>query len=174
VLRSSWLLTLAAVPLALAGCGAEPNAPALTTHVVSVVPAGGATGVDPNAPIVVTFDQPMQVGMEQYAALHEGDVTGPVVPGTWAWSNGHATLTFTPMRPLMSQVQYTLHMGGGMRATDGGLVDWSSCVGQQGGQWATQQMMGGGGMMGGDATMMGPGWRASNGTYGMVFPFTTT
>jgi hypothetical protein len=173
MVRRFCLLTLAVAPLALGGCGAEPNTPALTTRVVSVVPTGGATGVDRNAPMVVTFDQPMQAGMEQYAALHEGDVTGPVVPGTWTWSNAHATLTFTPMQPLLAQTQYTLHLGGGMRATDGGFVDWSSCVGQQGGQWATQQMMGGGGMMGGGTTMMGPGWRASNGTYGMVFPFTT-
>jgi hypothetical protein len=36
-----------------------------------------------------------------------------------------------------------------------------------GGQWAT------GGMMGGQTGMMGTGWHNSNGSYGMVFGFTT-
>ena len=40
-----------------------------------------------------------------------------------------------------------------------------------GGQWATASMMGNG--MGMAGSMMGTGWRHSNGTYGMVFSFTT-
>lgn len=164
-----WLLTVVAASLALGACG-DPAAPALTAHVVSVVPSGGTTGVDPNAPIVVTFSHPMQSGMEQYAALHEGDVTGPEVPGTWAWSDDRTTLTFSPAQPLKWQTQYALHLGGGMRATDGGFVDYGPCVGQYGGQWATPEMMGGGMMRG---EMMGAGWRHPNGTYGMVFTFAT-
>ncbi|HET9386102.1 MAG TPA: Ig-like domain-containing protein [Gemmatimonadales bacterium] len=163
--------TLSAVAVALAACGADPTSPALTTRVVSVVPAGGAIGVDPNAPIVVTFSHPMQAGVEQYAAVHEGDVTGPVVSGTWAWSDDRLTLTFTPAQPLRAQTRYTLHLGGGMRATDHGYVDYGPCATQYGGRWATQQMMSGGGMMGG--IMMGRGWRHPNGTFGMVFTFTT-
>ncbi len=139
------LLTFAAASLALGACG-DPVAPALTARVVSVVPSGGA--------------------------LHYGDVNGPIVAGTWVWSADWSTLTFTPAQSLQAQTQYTLHLGGGMRATDGGFVDYGPCVGQYGGQWATQEMMGGGGrMMGGG--MMGTGWRHPNGTYGMVFSFTT-
>lgn len=167
------LLTLLATPLALGACGGDPTAPALTTRVVAVVPSGGATGVDPAAPVVVTFSHPMRSGMEQYAALHEGDVVGPIVPGTWTWSDDRTTLTFTPTQPLKSQTQYTLHLGGGMRATDGGFVDYGPCVSQYGGQWATQDMMGGGMMGSGGGNMMGSGWRDPNGTYGMVFTFTT-
>ena len=170
MLHRFWLLTLSVAPLALGACSGGPAAPALTARVVSVVPSGAATGVDPNSPIVVTFSHPMQPGMEQYAALHEGDVTGPVVAGTWAWSDDRTALTFTPAQPLKAQTQYTLHLGGGIRARDGGFVDYGSCVGQHSGQWATQEMMGGG-MMGGN--MMGTGWRHPNGTYGMVFTFTT-
>lgn len=169
--RRFWLFTLAAAPLVVGACSEDPTAPALTARVVSVVPSGGATGVDPNAPIVVTFSHAMQSGMEQYAVLHEGDVTGPVVSGSWMWSPDRTTLTFTPAQPLTSQTHYTFHLGGGMRATDGGFIDYGSCVGQHGGQWATQQMMGGG-MMGG-GNMMGSGWRHPNGTYGMMFTFTT-
>jgi hypothetical protein len=158
-------------PLALSACSDSAFAPALTASVVSVAPTGGSTGVDPNEPIVVTFSHAMQPGMEQYAALHEGDVTGPTVPGAWAWSGDRTTLTFTPAAPLKPHTQYTLHLGGGMRVTDGGFVDYGSCVGQHGGQWATQQMMTGG-MMSGES-MMGSGWRHPSGAYGMVFTFTT-
>lgn len=87
------------------------------------------------------------------------------------WSTDRTVLTFTPAQPLKAQTRYSLHLGGGMRDTDGGFVDYGPCVGQYGGQWATQGMMGGG-MMGGN--MMGEGWRHPNGTYGMVFTFTTT
>lgn len=170
MLRHFWL-PLCATLLALGGCSGDPSAPALTARVISVVPSGSATGVDPNSPIVVTFSHPMLSGMEQYAALHEGDVTGPAAAGTWAWSDDRTTLTFTPAQPLKSQTQYTLHLGGGMRATDGGFVDYGPCAGAYNGQWATQEMMGGD-MMGG-GNMMGSGWRHPNGTYGMVFTFTT-
>lgn len=138
---------------------------------VSVVPSGGATNVNPNALIVVTFDHPMRPGMEAYAALHEGDVTGPVVAGAWTWSEGRVTLVFTPDQPLKSATPYTLHLGGGMRAMDGGYVDYGPCADQFGGQWTGGGMTGGGGMMGGG--MMNSGWRHPNGTYGMTFTFTT-
>ena len=166
-----WLSILVAAPLTLAACGENPAAPALTARVISVVPTGDATGVDPGAPIVVTFSHPMRSGMEQYAALHEGDVRGPVVSGSWSWSTDRTVLTFTPVLPLKAQTQYTIHLGGGMRDRGGGFVDYGPCVGQYGGRWATQDMMGGG-MMGG-GNMMGSGWRHPNGTYGMVFTFTT-
>jgi len=157
----------------LSGCSGDPTAPLLSARVVSIVPPGGATGVDPNAPIVVTFDHAMRPGMEQSAALHQGDVRGPVVPGSWVWSEDRMTLTFTPAQPLAAQTQYTLHLGGGMRAADGGYVDYGPCANQYDGQWATQQMMGGGMMGGGGDSMMASGWRHPNGTYGMVFTFTT-
>lgn len=165
------LVTLAAVSLVLGACSGDLTAPALTARVVSVAPSGGATHVDPHSPIVVIFSHAMQSGMDQYAALHEGDVTGPVVAGAWAWSGDRTTLTFTPAQPLKARTQYTLHLGGGMRATDGGFVDYGPCAGQYNGQWATRELMRGGMMDGGN--MMGSGWRHPNGTYGMVFTFTT-
>lgn len=170
MLRRFWLLTLAGAPLALWACAKDPTAPALTARVVAVVPTGATMGVDPGAPVVITFSHAIQFGMERYVALHEGDVTGSVVPGSWAWSGDRTVLTFTP-QPLKAQTQYTLHLGGGMRATDGGFIDYGSCVGPLNGRWATPEMMGGG-MMGG-GSMMGSGWRHPNGTYGMVFTFTT-
>ena len=153
----------------LSACQSNAVAPSLTTHVVTVVPAGGATGVDPTAPIVATFSHAMQAGMEQYVALHQGDVAGPVVPGAWMWSDDRTTLTFTPLQPLAPHATYTLHLGGGMRASDGGFVDFEHCVAQHGGAWATGSMMTGGRMN----DMMGAGWRHPNGSFGMTFTFTT-
>jgi hypothetical protein len=173
--RPSPLAALAA--LILAACAGDPTTPAPVTSIVSVVPVGGATNVDPAAPVAITFSHPMQAGMEQYAALHEGSLAGPVVAGTWSWSADRTQLTFAPDQPLRSRTTYVLHVGGGMRDAMGGGIDYEHCLAEHGGEWATDAMLGhgpgmGGGMMG-DATMMGPGWRHANGTYGMVFTFTT-
>ncbi len=164
-------VTVMSVALVAAACGSSTTAPAPVTEVASVVPVGGATGVDPTAPATVTFSGPMATGMEMYAALHEGDVTGAEVSGTWSWSSDRTALTFTPSSPLKSQTTYTLHLGGGMSDADGDAIGYERCVQTMGGQWATEQMMEGG-MMGGGG-MMGPGWRNANGSYGMVFTFTT-
>ena len=167
MLRRMWVGALAA-SASLVGCSQNPTAPAPLTAVASVVPAGGSTGVNPSAPIVISFTGMMQSGMEVYAALHEGDVTGPVVSGAWTWDASRTTLTFTPATPLKSQMSYTVHLGGGMTDAAGKPLDYSRCVSQFGGQWATS------GMMGGNQNMMGPGWRGTNGTYGMLFTFTTS
>jgi len=147
------------------------------TAFVSVVPVGGDTDVDPNAPVVIQFDHAMQTGMEMYAALHEGDVTGPEVAGTWTWSDDDTVLTFTPDQPLLRGTQYTVHLGGGMTDAHGGFVDLESHGSDMGGDWATDDMMMGGGMMGGGmmdgGPHMGEGWEHSNGSFGMVFSFTT-
>ncbi len=95
MLRRVTPFVLLAAAMILQGCGSDPTASAPLTAVASVVPAGGSAGVDPTAPIVVSFTGMMQPGMELYAALHEGDVTGPVVPGSWTWSADRTSLTFT-------------------------------------------------------------------------------
>lgn len=174
--------TIALASAALAGtvaCSGAATAPTSTpavTSLVSVIPAGGASSVAPGAPIVMTFSHAMGSWMEAYVSLHEGDVTGPIVPGGMTWSSNRMTLTFTPTSPLKSATAYTLHMGGGMKDADGNPIDMTA-QGMMGGQWASGAMMSGGGMMGGGGPMagqeMGPGWMGSNGMYGMVFQFTT-
>jgi len=157
--------------LAVAGCfmGVEPVG---ETTVLSILPAGGAANVDPGQPIVVQFSHAMGMGTEQYAALHEGDVTGSEVRGTWSWSSDRLRLTFTPAAPLKPATAYAIHLGGGMRDANGALLNYDHCTGQHGGRWLGRSMMGGS-MMGGGSGMMGSGWRHANGTYGMVFVFTT-
>ena len=149
------------------------TAPAASQAVilVSVVPMGGETDIDRGSSVSVMFDHPMQDGMEMYAALHEGDVTGPEVQGGWMWSGDRTQMTFTPDQPMMAGAEYTIHLGGGMTGDHGEPVDFESHGPGMGGDWATDDMMNQGGMMGGH-DHMGEGWQHSNGSFGIVFGFT--
>ncbi len=177
--QTVFFMLLAVLGSGLAACSNSTTAPssAPVTALASVTPPGGATGVDPTTPIVVEFDHAMLVGMDMYVSLHEGDVTGPTVLGTAAWSSDRTSLTFTPAVALKAATRYTLHIGGGMKDAGGNPIDMTTHGTPMGGQWATGQMMTGAGMMGGGGPMsgqeMGPGWMGSNGMYGMVFSFTT-
>lgn len=172
-----------AAATAVAACSsssntAAPPGPAAAAQVVGVSPAGGATGVDPSAPIVITFSYAMPMADDMYVSLHQDSLTGPLVQGTASWSADGTKLTFQPAATLKSKTTYVLHLGGGMKDVNGNTVDLTRC-GQFGGQNATGGMMGnGGGMMGGNGNggwnEMGQGWQTPGGsTYGMVFSFTT-
>ena len=156
---------------ALSACAADSHmaGPAMSGQVAlqSVSPASGATGVSLTMPMTMRFSGAMGRGMESYVLMHEGTLTGPVVTGRWAWSADRRTLTFTADAPLRARTTYLIHMGGGMRAADGALLDYGSCAGL-GGQSVSAGMMAGGG-----SGMMGSGWQGSDGGYGMIFTFTT-
>jgi len=65
-----------------------------------------------------------------------------------------------------------VHLGGGMMTQAGQALDYGRYGPGMGGQWIMGGMMAtshGGASWG----MMGPGWRNANGSYGMVFSFTT-
>jgi Bacterial Ig-like domain len=176
-MRTSTLAFVSAILAGAIACSGSTTGPtSVATALVSVAPVGGAIGAGPNAPIVMAFSHAMGSGMEMYVSLHEGDVTGPTVPGVMTWSSDRMMLTFTPTAPLKSATAYTLHMGGGMKDAAGNPIDMTA-HGMMGGQWASNSMMNGVGMMGGGGPMsgqeMGPGWMGSNGMYGMVFQFTT-
>jgi hypothetical protein len=111
--------------------------------------------------------------MEQYVDLHQGDLSGPLVPMECDWSGDVTTLTCTPHAALRSRTTYAIHVGAGMRDADGHQVDVGLHGLEMGGTWAGQEMTGGshGGMSWG---MMGSGWQhPSNGSLGMVFVFET-
>jgi hypothetical protein len=158
----------AAIAVAAAtACDSDMMTPDAATQVASVVPAGGSVNVDPASAIVIEFSHAMMVGMEGYIALHEGDATGPIVQGTWVWSTDRSRVTLQPGGALKAATRYTIHVGGGMTDAQGRMIGFGDHGRHMGGQWATGQMMGGGN------GMMGSGWQHSNGTYGMVFGFTT-
>lgn len=148
-----------------------------STALVSMSPVGGATDVDPAEPVVVTFDHAIDPAMAEYAALHEGDVNGPEVAGTWSLSGDSTGLVFTQEEPLKPATRYTIHLGGGMIDAEGHHVDLGTNGTHMGGEWATDSMMGGGmggGGMDGHHEHTGDGWEhPDNGSYGMIFTFTT-
>lgn len=149
----------------MTGPGAIPGADG--TSITSVSPGGNATSVSTTTPIVIRFSHAMAAGMEQYVYLHQGEITGPVVPMSYAWSGDRATLTCTPAIPLQGHTRYTLHMGGGMLDANGHMIDLDDMP-MMGGQWVMPGMFG---SM--PSYMMGPGWQGANGSYGMMLSFTT-
>jgi hypothetical protein len=166
----AWVLAIAATVGGL-GCGDDPTAAGEPTIVMAISPAGGAVDVDPAGAITITFSRSMQMGMEMYAALHQGPVTGPEIGGTWSWMDSGQRLQFVPTTPLAAAAMHTVHLGGGMLDANGDRVGLDSCVTRHGGQRATGGMMGGGMMAG--RGMMGTGWQGADNTYGMLYTFTT-
>lgn len=166
--KITWTLSLmAGAALLAAGCGSGMTDTSLATQLLSVSPRNGTVGVAATPDIVLTFNHSLMAGMEQYLALHQGDVNGPAVSMTCTWSDSGKTVTCRPGLPLAGATAYTIHMGGGMRDAGGQPIGMDQYGMGMGGRWAT------GGMMGGQAGMMGSGWRNANGSYGMVFGFTT-
>lgn len=158
----------------LIGCATEATSSPDPVYLLSVSPAAASTGVSTSSSIVMTFSRPMMAGMEARVVVHEGSVTGPAVVGTASWSVNRTMLTFVPSAALQPRTTYVVHLGGDMRDTGGVPLDHAGCS-VRGGHTVTAEMMGlNGGMMGGqNGGMMGPGWQSVDGTYGMIFTFTT-
>lgn len=185
-MRHGTIMAVLAGAALVASCGANgPTSPTGRTAsyavVRSVVPSGGATGVNPAAPITVTFSHPMMQGMEMLVVLHEGSVSGAEVAGSSMWSSDRTQLTFTPAAPLEGQTTYVLHFSPNLKDSSGATIDWPACAAGVGGTAANGGMFGGG-MMGGGTNgggmgpgMMGSGWQPGTGTwgYGMLVTFTT-
>jgi hypothetical protein len=68
-----------------------------------------------------------------------------------------------------------IHVGGGVRDDRGHYVNFERQGFQLGGEWCTGERLGMGpmGPMGPHAHLNDPGWQHPNGTYGMLFTFTT-
>lgn len=177
--RTLALVGVAVLSAGLVGCSTEDvTGPADSeAALLDVAPRGGSMNVDLASTITIRFSHSMNPAMSEYADVHEGDLTGPIVAGTWTWSADNTTLTFTPSERFKPATTYAIHLGGGMRDADDHPVDFGQHGPGMGGQWATGEMMGGGpmdGSMGGSGPHAGGGWQhPTNGSYGMVFTFTT-
>jgi len=167
---------VAVAVITVSACSDNATAPAadIETALLDIVPPGGATNVDPNAPVVVQFDHPIGPGMAEYAEVREGDSDGPLVEGTWVLSTDRTALAFTPTQPLKPLTTYVIHLGGGMLDQHGEHLNFERHGFDYGGEWCTEQQMGMGpmGPMG-TQHQHGADWRHPNGTYGMFFTFTT-
>jgi hypothetical protein len=146
------------------------NAPSLA----SIQPANAAAGVDPATPIVLHFNHAMMTGMEMLVVLHEGSVTGAVVGMVATWSADRTTLTLMPQAPMKHATTYVVHLSPSLKDTAGHMINLASGT-MMGGRTVSGGMMGGGSMMNGQwgPGMMGAGWQAADGTFGMMFSFTT-
>ena len=133
---------LAAIPLFAACSDSTSSTP--TTQLVSVAPAGGATGVAVGTSITMHFSGPMMMGADSEITLHQGDVAGTVVPCTRSWSVDSMILTMTPMSPLAAGTHYTTHLGAGMTDAHGHSIDMTTHGTGMGGQCMGGGMMGGG------------------------------
>lgn len=158
---------------ACSGTSTEPTSPD-PAALLSVVPTGGAMDVAVGTNVVITFNHAIPEEMKDYVDLHEAAITGPEVVGTWSLSADHMALTFAPASALKPATTYVIHIGGDMMDEDGDQVDLEMHGLGMGGQWATASMMTGGMMGGMSGGHMGSGWLdPDNGTYGMIFQFTT-
>jgi hypothetical protein len=152
--------------------GMGPGAGVGPAAFMSIAPPGGSPPVSVSTSIVMRFGVAMAPGMEQYVDLHQGELAGPLVPMSCAWSGDGTTLTCTPSAPLQHQTTYWIHLGGGLMTQAGQAVDYDGYGPMMGGQWIEGGMMGGF-HEGSPWGMMGGPWRHANGAYGMAFPFTT-
>ena len=177
------LVTVGAAAL-LGACSSSPTdeaaGPDGPTVLLSVLPAGGAVDISLTTDITVGFSRTISDNLRHFVALHDGDCPGPVVSGTWTRTSDGMGLGFIPFGPLIPGTEYTIHVGGGM--TDGFSQPFDLRLHgiPLGGETATEEMvlgpdgMGMGvDMMGATITHTGLGWAHSDGTYGMVFQFTT-
>lgn len=172
--RTRWnrrIFSLASILVAItAGCSSGDLAgpDSVQAVLLDVVPHGGHVGVDPTGTMYAHFDHPMREDMHNFASLHDGDLDGPEVDGSWGWSHEHHRLNFVPHEPLQEHARYTLHLGGGLVDQHGHHVDFEQHGFEMGGEWAHGSMMGRG-----HRHAEGPGWRHQNGSYGMFFGFMT-
>ncbi|MGH7695170.1 MAG: Ig-like domain-containing protein [Gemmatimonadaceae bacterium] len=181
-MRTTKTLAAAIAMLALAACNQatgilDAGSAADSPIVLNLSPPNAAVGVDPRLPIIITFNHTMMPGMEALVVLHEASITGQPVAGAASWSPDRSVLTFTPTAPLRSRTTYVLHLSPSLRAATGQRINLAACA-RLGGQTVTSGMLGmgqRGGMMNGawGSGMMGDGWRAADGTFGMIFRFTT-
>lgn len=189
MIRKIWpMLTVPFLLLGLAGCSdSAPTGPDDSndppavgeTVLLSVAPESGSSDIGVDAVITVEFSHPMDPGMAEYADVHEGDIAGPEVMGTWEWLENDTVLQFTPDGLLDPATDFVVHLGGDMMDADGEHVSMEAHGEQMGGEWASEEMMMGGSMGGMDSGTdpsehMGGNWNhPSNGSHGMMFTFTT-
>ncbi|MBI3183720.1 MAG: Ig-like domain-containing protein [Myxococcales bacterium] len=91
--------------------------------IASSNPADGATGVVPETTIAVTFSEPM----DQVATMSAFSITSPAgVTGSFAWSGGGTTLTFTPTSNYTLGAIVGWTVGGGAKDLAGNALAASS------------------------------------------------
>ncbi len=97
-------------------CGSLASA---QMSVVSITPSQNANNVLRSSPCVVTFDRPVDPSTFTPANFHLlGKVSG-VISGSYSFSNGNRSVTFTPSRFLAAGEQVLVTMSRNLRGSDG-------------------------------------------------------
>ena len=87
--------------------------------ITSTTPHDGATFVEPDDPITVTFNQPMDRASVE-AGLKLRAVGGAAVPGDFEWNEDGTMVTLTPGAPLDLETEYELTAAAGLGGVTGG------------------------------------------------------
>jgi hypothetical protein len=90
--------------------------------VVSTSPANGASGVQPNAPITVTFSEAMDASTIAAAITLKLTSSGASVGGNVAYNPATLTATFTPISSLAFGAGYTLGVSTGAKDVSGNAL----------------------------------------------------
>ncbi|MEO5904907.1 MAG: Ig-like domain-containing protein [Gemmatimonadaceae bacterium] len=91
--------------------------------VVSTVPADGAIGVSPTAPISAKFSEPMDISSINATTFTLQTTSGQSpVSGTITFDNASSTATFTPSSSLASATSYTATITTGARDVSGNAL----------------------------------------------------
>ncbi|NOZ75043.1 MAG: Ig-like domain-containing protein [FCB group bacterium] len=91
-------------------------------EILSIRPADGATGIDRNTDILITFSEPMDPeSCEKRFQLMIGARTvfpsgEEGLPGRFYWDNYSQTMTFDPDSALGSHMDYSIILKSGMKA----------------------------------------------------------
>jgi len=163
----------------LAACSSSSTSTGLANAaeapvLVSIQPANATAGVDANAPVVLQFNHAMMAGMEMLVVVHEGSVSGVAVPVATTWSADRMTLTIKPQATLKHATTYVVHLSPSLKDSAGNMIRMVPGT-AMGGTMVSGSMMGASSMMNGQwgPGMAGAGWQAANGTFGMMYTFTT-
>lgn len=116
----------------------------------------------------------MMAGMEMLVVLHEASVSGAAVPATATWSTDRTTLTIKPQSAMTRATTYVVHLSPSLKDSAGNMINMAPGT-AMGGMSVSGSMMGSSTMMNGQwgLGMAGAGWQAANGTFGMMYTFTT-
>ncbi|MCY3647089.1 MAG: Ig-like domain-containing protein [Chloroflexi bacterium] len=89
--------------------------------VTSVTPHDEATFVEPDAPVVIEFNQPMdRASVEAGVTLRP--VGGAAIPGQFEWNEDGTVATFTPDEQLELLKRHAITISGGLRSASGGMT----------------------------------------------------
>ncbi len=179
VFKSAALVAvMTATLVAASGCSDSPVGSEETAMLLSVTPVGDSAIINPNDPIVLSFDRQMDPAVcEPQVLLYEGDRSGSLVDVTYVWSTDGKQLTVTPVEALKSETTYTLYVGGGLRDGSGLGTELAQAQNRYGARWVEESVANGYGPNGECETPQAQGGQHGHQhrsrQMGLIFTFTT-